>query len=100
MLGLKSPVGILKIHPTHTNARLRMFDTCIHLHTTFHTQCTSAHTHTHLYTSSHIDIPTQGLKLINRMKLDQTEKRGKKEEDRKKKEQESAEAISGLKRGE
>ena len=31
------------------------------------------------------------------MKLDQTEKRGKKEEDRKKKEQESAEGISGLK---
>ena len=60
--------------------------------------CTpSAHLHTHLYTSSH--IPTQGLnlKLINRMKLDQTEKRGKKEEDRKKKEQESAEGISGLK---
>ena len=46
MLKLKSPVGILKIHRTHTRARL----------------CTPADTRTH--------TPTHGLNLINHMKLE------------------------------
>ena len=49
MLGLKSQVGILKIHPTHTT-------------------CTHAHPHTPAYTRGH--PCTHGLNLINHLKLE------------------------------
>ena len=47
----------------------------------------------------HLHIPAHGLNFINHMKLyiNRPNKKGEKEEDRKKREQGSAEAISGLK---
>ena len=95
MLGLKSLVGILKIHPTHT---------CAHPGTPTHNCAhpyTLSHTRTHPCTSPH--IPAHGLNLINHMKLHVNRpntKKARKQESKKKekrKEQESAEAFSGLK---
>ena len=55
MLGLKSLVDILKIHPTHTHAH----------------PSTPTHTRAHLHTPAHIPthIPAHSLNLINHMKL-------------------------------
>ena len=96
--------------PTHTcaltktcsNPRTPMH-TCAHMHTPIHARAyprTSAHTCT-LEHAPHKH--THALNLINHMKLHVNRPNTKKtrkgeEEDRKKKEQESAEAISGLKK--
>ena len=83
--------------PLHTQA---------HLSTPEHTRAhpsTPAHTHTHQHTPMHIPhIPADALNLINHMKLHVNTVIWKKGDrymiDRKRKEQESAEAISGLKK--
>ena len=62
--------------------------------------CTRIHlkTHTHTQADSYTPhIPDHTLNLINHIKLYINRPNTKKAEDRKKKEQESAEAISGLK---
>ena len=59
---------------------------------------TPAHTRAHLHTPAHTPhIPTDALNLINHMKLHVNGKMAERNKERKKKEQESAEAISGLK---
>ena len=125
MLGLYSPEEILKIPsqphtqehicahthtpaPTHTTHRPAHTSTThlrkpayIHayLHMPKHACAYPPHPHTHPHTPH---ILTHALNLINHMKLHVYRPNTKKtrkgeEEDRKKKEQESAEAISGLK---
>ena len=61
MLGLKSQVGILKIHPTHTT-------------------CTHAHLHTPAYTRGH--PCTHGLNLINHLKLEKKKRKKYRERER------------------
>ena len=93
MLGLKSPVGILKIHSTHTHKHRRT-QPCTPAHTAMHTRshpCTPAqrtpvHTRAHPCTPAHIPcIPAHGLNLINRMKSYINRPNIKKAEDRRKK---------------
>ena len=112
--------------PVHTNACLctpmhsfphphTPMHTSVHLHALAHTH-TPAHTHTHQHSPAHTHahphahpthpctphtyplMPADALNLTNHIKLHVNGKMAERQkEDRKKKEQESAEAISGLK---
>ena len=58
---------------------------------------TPVHIRAHLHTPAHTPhIPTDALNLINHVKLHVNGKMAERNKERKKKEQESAEAISGL----
>ena len=98
MLGLMSPVGILKIHSTHTHKHLRTLGHThtqpgipTHTHTHCAHPCSSAHTLAHpcipTHTRTHPTHTRSKPELNYHMKLyinRPNTKRGKKEEDRKK----------------